>query len=289
MNKFIISSDTTCDLPSSFVKEHNIDIHTLYYAFGDDIYGDEKTMTEKDFFDRMRTGAMPTTMACNQVAVHDLFEKRLKEGYDILHLAFSSALSSSYSTAYVVAQELMEEYPDRKIVVIDTLAASLGEGLLVYKAAMMKQAGKSMDEIAEYVTSHIQNTCHFFTVNDLNHLWRGGRVSKATAIIGTLANIKPILHVNETGHLISYSKVRTRKKSLVALVDQMDALMGDYKDENDVCFISHGDCLEDAEYVASLVKERYGIPAIINYVCPTIGAHTGPGVLAFFFLGNARK
>lgn len=288
MSKFVLSTDNTCDLPKDFIKENDIDIHYLYYAFGDDVYGDEKNMTEEEFYKKMREGSMPTTMAINQVRCREIFEARLKEGYDILHLAFSSALSSSFSTAYMVANELMEEYPDRKIIVIDTLAASLGEGYIVYKAAQLKREGKNMDEIARYVTSHLQNFCHFFTVDDLNDLWRGGRVSKATAILGTLINIKPVLHVNDQGQLIPFAKIRTRKKSLIALVDNMGEYMGSYKDENKVCFIGHGDCIEDAQFVADLIKERYGIPAVLNYICPTIGAHTGPSILALFFMGDSR-
>lgn len=288
MSEFILSTDNTCDLPKDIISEHNIDIHNLYYAFGDDVYGDEKNMTEKDFYQTMRNGSMPTTMAINQERCRELFEKRLKDGYDILHLSFSSALSSTFSTAYVVANELREEYPERKIIVIDTLAASLGQGLIVYKAALLKKEGKPIDEVAKYVNDHLQNFCHFFTVDDLNDLWRGGRVSRATAILGNLINIKPVLHVNDQGQLIPFAKVRTRKKSLIALVDNMGEFMGSYKDKNDVCFIGHGDCIEDAQFVADLIKERYGIPAILNYICPTIGAHTGPSILALFFMGDSR-
>lgn len=289
MRKFIISTDTTCDLPKEFVLENDLDIHTLYYAFGDEVYGDEKNLSEQEFYQKMRNGAMPTTMACNPVKVQELFEKRIKEGYDILHLAFSSALSSSYNTTCMVANELKEEYPDSNILVIDTLAASMGEGLVVYKAVQLKKQGKSMEEIADYITGHLQNFCHFFTVDDLNHLYRGGRVSRASAIIGTIAGIKPMLHVSEEGKLIPIAKIRTRKKSLIALVDKMDELMGDYQKENDIVFISHGDCEEDARFVAGLIEERFHIPALINYICPTIGTHSGPGTVALFFMGTARK
>lgn len=289
MRDFIISTDTTCDLPKDFIRDNQLDVHTLYYAFGDNIYGDEKNLSEQEFYQKMRDGAMPTTMACNPVKVQDLFEKRLQEGFDILHLAFSSALSSSYSTTCMVANELKEEYPDRRILIIDTLAASMGEGLIVYKAVQLKKQGKSMEEIADYIKSHLQNFCHFFTVDDLNHLYRGGRVSKASAVIGTIAGIKPMLHVNDAGQLIPVAKIRTRKKALMALVDKMEELMGDYQKENDIIFISHSDCEKDARFVADLIEERFHIPALIHYICPTIGAHTGPGTIALFFMGNARK
>ena len=188
-----------------------------------------------------------------------IFEKRVNEGFDILHIAFSSALSSSYNNACIAANEVMEEHPGARIVVVDSLAASMGEGLIVYKAVEMKKSGKSMDEIIDFVNNHKLNVVHNFTVDDLNHLYRGGRVSKTTAIIGTLANIKPILHVDDEGRLINIGKVRGRKKSLIALVDRMEEHIGSYRDKNDVVFISHGDCLQDAQFVAGLVKERFGI------------------------------
>ena len=289
MKDFLISTDTTADLPESFVKDNNIDIHTLFYAFGDVIYGTDNIMPEKEFFDRMRNGEMPTTMACNPEDCKTIFEKRVNEGFDILHIAFSSALSSSCNNACIAANEVMEEHPGSRIVVIDSLSASMGEGLMVYKAIQMKKNGSSMDEIIDFLNSHILNFVHNFTVDDLNHLSRGGRVSKATAIIGTLASIKPVLHVNNEGKLINIGKVRGRKKSLIALVDRMEEHIGSYRDKNDVVFISHGDCIEDAQFVADLVRERFGIENIwINYICPTIGSHSGPGTVALFFMGDSR-
>ena len=251
MKDFLISTDTTADLPASYVKENNIDIHTLFYAFGEVIYGTDNIMPEKEFFDRMRNGDMPTTMACNPQDCKTIFEKRVNEGFDILHIAFSSALSSSYNNACIAANEVMEEHPGARIVVVDSLAASMGEGLIVYKAVEMKKSGKSMDEIIDFVNNHKLNVVHNFTVDDLNHLYRGGRVSKTTAI--------------------------------------MEEHIGSYRDKNDVVFISHGDCLQDAQFVAGLVKERFGIDNIwINYICPTIGTHSGPGTVALFFMGESR-
>ena len=254
MKDFLISTDTTADLPASYVKENNIDIHTLFYAFGEVIYGTDNIMPEKEFFDRMRNGEMPTTMACNPQDCKTIFEKRINEGFDILHIAFSSALSSSYNNACIAANEVMEEHPGARIVVVDSLAASMGEGLIVYKAVEMKKSGKSMDEIIDFVNNHKLNVVHNFTVDDLNHLYRGGRVSKTTAIIGTLANIKPILHVDNEGRLINIGKVRGRKKSLIALVDRMEEHIGSYRDKNDV----------------------------------VIGTHSGPGTVALFFMGESR-
>lgn len=288
MRPFVISTDTTADLPAEYIKERDIDIHGLYYAFGETVHNAENPLSEKEFYNRMREGAMPTTMATNPEDSAALFRKRAKAGYDILHIAFSSGLSSSYNNVCIAANEVMEEFPDCKIIVIDSLAASLGEGLMVYRAFQLKDEGKSMSDITDYLNAHIQNFVHLFTVDDLFHLHRGGRVSKATAIIGTIAGIKPVLHVDEHGKLINIAKVRGRKKSLNDLVDRMGELIGSYANETDKFFISHGDCIEDAEFVASKVKERFGKEVVINYVCPTIGAHSGPGTIALFFMGEKR-
>jgi DegV family protein with EDD domain len=213
----------------------------------------------------------------------------MSEGYDILHIAFSSALSGSCSVAATVARELCDENPDTKILVIDSLCASLGEGLLLHKAVLLKESGKTIDEVADWLENNKLNLCHLFTVDDLHHLHRGGRVSKATAIIGTLINVKPVLHVDNEGRLIPLNNVRGRKKALISLVDQMEIRIKDYPGSNDIIFISHGDCIEDAEFVAELIKERFGIKeSLINFVSPTIGAHSGPGTVALFFMGKER-
>ena len=207
----------------------------------------------------------------------------------MLHLAFSSGLSGSYNSVRLAAEELKEEYPDRKIIVVDSLCASLGEGLFVYKAVQMKEAGASMEEVAAWLEEHKQNFCHVFTVDDLFHLYRGGRVSKAAAIVGTMINLKPLLHVDDEGHLIPLSKVRGRKKSLATLVSMMEERIGSWKDKNDIIFISHGDCEEDAQYVAKLVREKFGYESfLINTIGATIGTHSGPGTVALFFMGEYR-
>ena len=288
MRQFIISTDTTADLPDNYVRNNNIDVHTLYYSIGNTIYGPDNSLPVKEFYDRMRNGEMPTTMACNPEEAASIFKKRASEGYDILHIAFSSALSSSYNNFCIAASEAMEQYPECKIIVIDSLSASMGEGLVVYRAMQLKNMGKTIDETADYISNHLQNFVQFFTVDDLNHLYRGGRVSKTTAVIGTLAGIKPILHVNEEGRLIPVGKVRGRKKSLNALVDKIDTYMGSYKNETDVVFLGHGDCPEDAQYVADKVKEKCGLDVWINTICPTIGTHSGPGTVALFFMGEKR-
>lgn len=289
MKKYIITTDTTCDLPQEYLDSHQIGLFPLYYSINGTIYGEDNKLDPKDFYNKMRSGEMPTTMAINPELARKIFTDYLEEGYDILHIAFSSALSGSCSVASTVARELCDERPDTKIIVIDSLCASLGEGLLVHKAVCMKESGKSIDEAAEWLEKNKLHLCHMFTVDDLFHLHRGGRVSKAAAIIGTLINVKPVLHVDNEGRLIPLNNVRGRKKALISLVDQMEARLKDYEYENDIFFISHGDCIEDVEFVADLVKERFGIKdCLINYVSPTIGAHSGPGTVALFFMGKER-
>ena len=289
MKDFLISTDTTADLPDNYVKENNIDIHTLFYAFGEVIYGTDNTMPEKEFFDRMRKGEMPTTMACNPQDCKTIFEKRVNEGFDILHIAFSSALSGTYNSSRIAAEELMEDYPDRKIIVVDSLGASLGQGLLVYLAQEKKEQGEDMETVAKWAEENRLHMVHLFTVNDLNHLYRGGRISRTTAVVGSMLNIKPVLHVDNDGKLTAIGKVRGRKKSLQELVKLMDEKIGSYHDTCHTIFISHGDCEEDANYVAEKVKEKYQINTIImNQVGATIGAHSGPGTMALFFVGDER-
>lgn len=289
MKEFIITTDTTCDLPIEYIEEHNIKVLPLYYSFDNTVYGDKINLDIKEFYDKMRSGNMPTTMAVNPDTARNIFLNLANEGYDILHIAFSSPLSGSCSVAETVARDLMEERPGIKIKVIDSLCASLGEGLLVHKAVMMKKAGKSMDEIVRWLEDNKLNLCHIFTVDDLHHLRRGGRISKTTAIIGSLINVKPILHVNNEGRLVPLNNVRGRKKALISLVDLMEKRIEGFENENDIVFISHGDCLEDANYLASMIKQRLGIENfLINYVSPTIGSHSGPGTIALFFMGNSR-
>lgn len=288
MKPYIISTDCMADLPADFIKEHNISLHPLYYVMGDVTYNAlDGALPESEFYNRMRNGEMPTTMASNPEFIEQSFTKNIEDGYDIFHISFSSGLSSSYNNTAVTAKEMLEKYPDSKIIVIDSLCASLGQGLLVYYACKKKEEGATIDELAEYITDLIPHICHQFTVDDLFHLHRGGRVSKATAILGTIANIKPVLHVDDEGKLINISKIRGRKRSLTALVDNMEKTMGNYN--NPIVFISHGDCIEDAEFVKNLVEERFGIhDFIINYVGSTIGAHSGPGTVALFYLGETR-
>lgn len=289
MDSYVIMTDNMADLPEDYIEEHGLKVLSLSYVLDGETYNREHPLDVVEFYNRMRNGSMPTTSQVNPEQAKAAFLSCMKEGQDVLYLAFSSGLSGTYSSGQIAAQEISEEklYPDRRVVVVDTLSASLGEGLLVHRAVQLKEAGGTLDEVAHWVEENKLHLCHNFTVDDLFHLHRGGRVSKATAILGTMISIKPILHVDDEGHLIAIGKVRGRKKSLTALVDRMGEQMKGF--ENKEVFISHGDCLEDAQYVEKLVRERFGIDSfIINHVGPTIGAHSGPGTIALFFMGNPR-
>lgn len=292
MAEFRIITDSTADLPEEYLVKHGVACMNMCYMMGGETYGGDTgtDLDDKVFYDRMRGGEMSTTSQITPEESRQHFEKLVAEGAtEILYLAFSSGLSGTYNSACISAEDVMEAHPGCKIEVVDSLCASLGEGLFVHRAVQLRDAGKSLSETAEWMRAHIQNFIHVFTVDDLNHLYRGGRVSKATAVIGTIAGIKPILHVDEEGHLIPIAKVRGRKKSLLTLVDHMEEKMGSKRDDNDIVFISHGDALEDAQFVAEEIKKRFGIENfLINPIGPTVGTHSGPGTVALFFMGDAR-
>lgn len=290
MKEFVIVTDTTTDLPRDYVEKHHLYMMSLPYTLEGTSYTWEKPMPVKDFYDKMRAGSLPTTSQANPEEAALLYESILKDNdVDILHIAFSSGLSGSFNSCRIASADVCEKYPDHRIVVVDSLAATLGQGLLVYKAVQLKEAGKSLDEVAAWVEENKYHLVHNFTVDDLFHLHRGGRLSKTAAIVGTMINLKPVLHVDDEGHLVMLSKVRGRKKSLIGLVDCMEKQLGDWKDKNDIIFISHGDCLEDAQFVADLIKECFGYENfMIDYIGATIGAHSGPGTVALFYLGDHR-
>lgn len=287
MDGYVITTDNNSDLPEEFYQKYQVGCTYLSYSIDGQTYTKEDFLPTAEFYARMRAGAMPTTAQVNPEAARALMEPYLIEGKDILHIAFSSGLSGSYASCCVAAEDLSEKYPQRKILVVDSLCASLGQGLLVYHAVKLKEAGKSMEEVVQWLESHRKNLVHLFTVDDLDHLHRGGRVSKATAIVGGMLNIKPVLHVDKEGRLVSIAKARGRQASLKALVDQMEQTAID--PHSQTVFISHGDCLEDAQTVAQMVRERFGVRNIwINYIGPVIGAHSGPGTLALFYVGTER-
>lgn len=284
MKDYVITTDSTVDLPKHFFEENQIKVMPLTYILDGNTYEDMDGLTGREFFDRIRNGAMPTTSQINPEQAREQFESIIREGKEILHIGFSSGLSGSYNSARIAAEELMEEYDDAKIVVIDSLCASMGEGLLLYKAIQRKREGKSLDEVAEWVEANKLHICHNVAVDDLFHLQRGGRISKTAAVIGSIISIKPIIHMNEEGKLVVIGKERGRKKSILSLVDRMAKQMEGF--ENDVVMIVHGDVPEDAEFLKKQVVERFGVEeVIVNCIGPVIGSHTGPGVIAVFFMG----
>lgn len=288
---FKLVTDNMADLPREYLNEHNVDFMSLSYILDGEEYGKDRELDYKDFYGMMRNGKMPTTSQVNPEEAKVFFEECVRENREILYIAFSSGLSGTCNSGKIAAEEVMEEHPDVKIVVIDSLAASLGEGLLVHKAVKLRDQGKTLEETAEWLESNKLNLVHAFTVDDLFHLHRGGRVSRTAAILGTLVSIKPKLHVDNEGHLILIGKVRGRRKSLDSLVDYMEEKMGSRMQENkeDYVFISHGDALEDAEYVKKRIQERFGMEHfLISNVGPVIGAHSGPGTIALFFMGESR-
>ena len=289
MGQFKIVTDINADLPASYLEEHEIEVMYLSYTIDQNTYSRGKELDYKEFYRLMREGKMPTTSQVNPDEAKRVFLEAMKESSEILCLSLSSGLSGTSNSARIAAEEMLEEYPDLKIRVVDSKCASLGEGLFVHKAVTMRAEGKSMVETADWLEENISHFVHIFTVDDLNHLYRGGRVSKTAAVIGTMVNIKPILHVDDEGHLVPIGKVRGRKKSLHELVYYMEKKVGNYLSNNDIIFISHGDCLEDANFVAECIKEKFGIDSfLIHNVGPTIGAHSGPGTMALFFIGESR-
>ena len=288
---FAIVTDSSSNLTEELIDE--LDLHILPLTFMVDgqefqsyLKGEKTDLSQ--FYTMMREGKVITTSLPNLKASRELIEGLLKEGQDVLYLGFSSGLSGTYQAIDLILAELADQYPDRTVMGVDTLAASMGEGLLVYYAARKRNEGVSIQEVRDWVEEHKLHLAHWFTVDDLMFLFRGGRVSRTSAWAGTLLNIKPVMHVDDEGHLIPLEKVRGRKKSLKALVDHMEQTANAPVADQTV-FISHGDCLEEAQYVADLVRERFGVTDIvINYVDPVIGAHSGPGTMALFFLASER-
>lgn len=290
MSDFKIITDSTSDLPVKLVEE--LELHVIPMLFtvdGKDYLNtpDENELSSHDFYEMLRAGKTSTTTQINLEVFKDEMRPYLEKGLDILYLGFSSGLSSTFNSARLAVTELTEEFPDRKILIVDTLSASMGEGLIVYHAATMRKQGMCLDEVASWVEENKLHLAHWFTVDDLNHLKRGGRVSGAAALIGTMLNIKPVLHVDDEGHLIPVDKVRGRRNSLAELVSHMEKTA--LSPGEQTVFISHGDAPEDARYVEKLVRERFGVQTVyINPIGPVIGTHSGPGTVALFFLASKR-
>ncbi len=286
-NEYVLLTDSSSDLPLDIISKYDIKITQLDVT----VDGGEPTPNDKvdiaDFYSLLRSGKMASTSAVSINTFKETIEPFLKDGKDVLYIGFSSGLSSTYNWSKTAVDELSEKYPERKVFAVDTLAASLGEGMLVYLAALKKEAGATIEEVRDYVEDNKLNLCHWFTVDDLFFLKRGGRVSSTTALLGTMLSIKPVLHVDDEGKLINVSKARGRKAAITALLERMKQTAID--PANQTIFISHGDCLADAEMLADMIKKELGVKeVIIGYVGPVIGAHSGPGTLALFFLGEKR-
>lgn len=287
MNEFVIVSDSTVDLPKEYLQSKQVPIISLSYIMDGVTYEEMDGLSHKEFFEKLRAGSLPTTSQINPEQAREALEPFAKEGKDILYIGFSSGLSGSYNSVRMAAEDLKEEYPDINIITIDSLCACMGEGLLLYKALELKEHGMSMEEIAKWVEANKLHICHNVTVDDLNHFHRGGRISKTTAVVGSMIKIKPIIHMSDEGKLVVIGKERGRKKSLVSIVDRMEKQMQGY--DNDIVMITHGDCIEDAEFVKKQVEERFGIHNVmINGIGSVIGSHTGAGVVAVFFMGDKR-
>ena len=288
MNEYIIFTDSACDIAPELLKEWGVKYQNLTFHFeGEEREYQNEEMAPAEFYARMRAGQVAKTSAINVETFKAAFEAELKAGSDVLYLGFSSGLSNTCNAAQLAANELLESYPERKLIVVDTLCASAGQGLLVYLTLQKKNEGASIEEAAAYAREQIPHLCHWFTVDDLMFLKRGGRVSPAVALIGTMLNIKPVMHVDDEGHLIKVSQARGRKASLKAIVEQYDALA--LTPDAGTVFICHGDCMDDAQRLAAMVREKHGVEVnLITYTGTVIGAHSGPGTLALFFLGKHR-
>lgn len=290
MNEFKIISDATCDLPVKIIEQYEIPVIPMQFTMSGTVYThypDAREMDFHTFYQRTKNGEMSVTSQINASVYQEYFEPFLKQGQDILYICFSSALSSTYQSSLIAAEELRSRYPERKIYCIDSKCASVGEGMLVYAAAKKKAEGMGVEELAAWTEKERDHACHWFTVDDLNHLKRGGRVSTVTAVVGTALGIKPILHVDANGELIPVANVRGRKKSLETLLDHMAATC--VNPEEQTVFIGHGDDMEAAEYVRSLVLEKFKVKdVVITDMGPIIGAHTGCGIAALFFFGTVK-
>ena len=287
MKDYIITVNSTVDLPKEWLTERKVPIVPLKYTIDGETYEDMDGLSAKEFFGKLRDGKMAATSQVNPGEAKEALKPFLEEGKDILHLAFSSALSGTCNSMRIAAEELMEEYTQQKMIVVDTLCACLGEGLLLYYALKRKSEGFSMEETAKWVEENKLHVCHNVTIDDLEHLHRGGRISKTVAVLGGMVKIKPMIHMDDKGALQVIGKERGRRKSLNKIVDT--AVKQSKGWENDIIMITHGDCEEDARYVEELVREKMGIDQIlVNNIGTVIGSHTGPGVVAVFCMGDKR-
>ena len=288
--EYVIMTDSSCDLSQELADQLGLEVLPLEVMADGKNYRnwlDGREIGFKEFYKLAREGKELKTSAVNTAAFEEKMEKLLEEGKDILYIGFSTGLSTTYNSGEAATRELREKYHDRKIYTVDTLAASLGQGMIIYYAAKKKEAGATIEEVRDFVENEKLHMCHWFTVDDLNYLKRGGRISAATAAVGTMLSIKPVMHMDNEGHLVAVGKARGRKAALCQLLDTMGELGEGL--EGQTTFICHSDCMDDAQYVASQMKERFGVAQVnINWIGPVIGAHTGPGTIGIFFWGRER-
>ena len=288
MKQYRIFTDSGCDLSRDLLNEWNVTSLSLNFRFVDsDVLYSDNDMTSKEFYQKMREGSVAKTSAVNSETFAEAFEEELKKGNDVLYIGFSSGLSNTFNAGRIACEQLSEKYPESKIFAVDTLAASAGEGLLLRLACDKRDAGASIEEVATFIEEIKLRLAHWFSVDDLVYLKRGGRISPTAAFVGNMLGIKPVLHVDNEGHLINISKVRGRKTALNALVSKMTELEADV--ENYPIYISHADCLSDVEYVKKCIFEKFGKEvAVVTDVGTVIGAHSGPGTIALFFVAKER-
>jgi DegV family protein with EDD domain len=288
--KTIIITDSCCDLPLEYINENNIPVISLTFHFKGREYKDDfgKSIDYKTFYDEVRKGEMSNTSQINAYIFEEIFKKYISEGYSIIYIAFSSALSGTYNSSLIARENILDENKNADITIVDSRSASMGQGLIVYYANEMLKKGASKQEIVDWLENNKLRVNHWFTVDDLNHLKRGGRVSAASAAIGTILDIKPILHVNDDGKLIPVTKVKGRKKSIKTLAEELKNKI--VNPEEQTIFISHGDSFEDAKMLEKIILEEVKVKnVLINYVGPVIGSHSGPGTIALFFIGQNRN
>ena len=287
MRDYIITVNSTVDMPKEWLKERGVPVIPLKYTMDGQTYTDMEDLTAKEFFNKLREGKMSVTSQVNPEEAKAMLEPFVKEGKDVLHLSFSSGLSGTANSMRMAAEELSEEYPKQKIVAVDTLCACMGEGLLLHKALQLKEAGKTMEEVVQWVEENKLHICHDVTVDDLHHLHRGGRISKATAVLGSMVQIKPIICLDNEGKLQIIRKERGRKKGMNKIVDMaVEACEGKMPD---MVMVPHGNCPEDAAYVAELVRKKMGVTNVMmNNLGPVIGGHTGAGMIAIVCMADHR-
>ena len=290
MRDYVIMTDSCCDLTDQMARDLELEVLPLTMHMDGQDYPNDlagTAISNQEFYKRIRAGKLATTSAVNVGQFQDAMRRVLESGRDIVCVCFSSALSTTYQSAVIAAEDLRTEFPEAEIHVVDSLSASLGQGLLLYLAVEQKRKGLTAAELAKWVEDNRLTVCHWFTVDDLNFLKRGGRVSATTALLGTMLSIKPIMHTSDEGKLVPVSKARGRKAAIAALLDKIEAL--GIHPEKQTMFICHADCEEDAKAVAQTIQDRFGTPTVhINYIGPVIGSHTGPNTMGIFFVGTQR-